>query len=75
MARTFIRQDTQIRNSDTYDDTIAPSEANFETNPTNIEADLNSLRSANKNLKGTTNWYDTPTRDVETLNTDLLDID
>jgi hypothetical protein len=75
VARTFLRQDTQIRNSDTYNDAIAPAEAAFETNPTNIETDLNNLRSANKNLKGTTNWYDTPTRDVETLNTDLADME
>jgi len=45
MGRTFIRQDTQIRKSDVYDDTIAPNLAAYETNPTNIEEDLNNLRS------------------------------
>lgn len=45
MGRTFIRQDTQIRKSDVYDDTIAPSLANYETNTVHIEDDLNSLRS------------------------------
>lgn len=68
-ARTFVRQDTQVRSSDVYDDTIVPSEAAFETNPVHIETDLNNIRSAHKNLKGTTNWWDTPTRDVETINT------
>lgn len=50
MARTFIRQDTQIRKSDLYDDTVTPSLANYETNPTTIEGDLNSLRSQVQNI-------------------------
>lgn len=65
MARTFLRQDTQIRRSDVYDDTIAPSLANYETNPTNIETDLNTVRSQlqnflNRNGAGfpVGNWYD-----------------
>lgn len=83
MAKTFIRQDTQIRRSDVYDDTIAPSLANFETNPVNIEDDLNNLRSQLSNLLDDQagNWYDdlnTPSaldtgtqRGVNDLNTDL----
>jgi len=65
MSRTFIRQDTQIRKSDVYDDTIAPTLANYETNPTNIEEDLNTIRSQvqnflNRNGAGfpAGNWYD-----------------
>lgn len=60
MARTFIRQDTQIRSSDVYDDTVAPSLANFETNPTEIEGDLNSIRSMLSHLLDVQvgNWYD-----------------
>lgn len=50
MSRTFVRQDTQIRNSDAYDDTIAPTEAAYETNPTNIETDLNNIRSQMQNI-------------------------
>jgi hypothetical protein len=50
MARTFIRQDTQIRKSDLYDDTVTPSATNYETNPVNIEDDLNSLRSQVQNI-------------------------
>lgn len=60
MARTFIRQDTQIRSSDVYDDTIAPNLANFETNPTEIEGDLNNQRSMLSELRDVRsgNWYD-----------------
>lgn len=66
MGRTFIRQETQIRKSDTYDDTISPSATNYETNPIDIEDDLNTLRSQINNFlsrDGTinlsaTNWYD-----------------
>jgi len=64
MARTFVRQATQIRKSDVYDDTLTPSEAAYETNTISIEDDLNSLRSQINNLisrSGTTfagNWWD-----------------
>lgn len=50
MARTFLRQETQIRKSDLYDDTITPSATNYETNPVNIEDDLNTLRSQVQNI-------------------------
>ncbi|MGD9728059.1 MAG: hypothetical protein AB7L09_00145 [Nitrospira sp.] len=60
MTRTFIRQDTQIQSSDVYDDTVAPSLANFETNPTHIETDLNNIRSMLSHLLDVQvgNWYD-----------------
>ena len=60
MTRTFIRQDTQIYSSDVYDDTVAPSLANFETNPLEIETDLNNIRSyLSLLLDGQAgNWYD-----------------
>jgi hypothetical protein len=63
MARTFVRQDTQIRNSDSYDDTVAPTLANYETNPTNIQDDLNNIRSMLSYLKDKQvgEWYDTLT--------------
>jgi len=87
MARTFIRQETQIRNSDAYVDNTTPSLANFETNPTEIETDLNNIRSQlhnlHKNQAG--NWYDdllTPStfeggaqRGVDDLNQDLHDFE
>lgn len=46
MSRSLFDQETQVHKSGTYDDTIAPSVANWETNPTNLEDDMNSLRSA-----------------------------
>jgi hypothetical protein len=69
MGRTFIRQDAQIRQSVTYTDSTAPSLANYETNPTNIETDLNNLRSQIQNFLNRTgasmpsgNWYDNITQ-------------
>lgn len=63
MARTFLRQEQQIRNSLAYDDTVAPTEAAFETNPTNIEVDLNNIRSMLSYLKDIAagNWWDSQT--------------
>ena len=60
MARTFLRQDIQVRNSDVYTDNAAPSEAAYETNPTNIETDLGNIRSQLHNLLKDQggNWYD-----------------
>jgi len=60
MGRTFVRQDTQVRKSDVYDDTIVPSEANFETNPVHVEDDLNTIRSQLHNLLEVQagNWWD-----------------
>lgn len=91
MARTFIRQVSQIGASDTYDDTIVPSQANFETVPANIEDDLNRLRSRSNdflNRDGGTfigNWWDlisTPSsfengraRGIDPLNQDLHDME
>jgi len=49
MGRNIFRQEEQIRKSDLYDDTIAPSLAAYETNPVNIEDDLNRLRSFAQN--------------------------
>lgn len=65
MGRTFVRQNTQIRKSDTYTDTVTPSQTNYETSPTSLEDDLNNLRSQIQNLlnrNGSSfpsgNWYD-----------------
>lgn len=89
MTRTFVRQDIQIRNSSTYDDTVAPSLAAFETNPAHIETDLNNIRSMLSHLKDAQagNWYDTlltpatftgegeSQRGVDGLNTDLHELE
>ncbi len=51
MARfTFVRQDAAQR-SDVFDDTIAPTEAAFETNPVTLEDDLNNVRSMLSELR------------------------
>jgi hypothetical protein len=83
MARTFLRQVSQIRKSDTYTDNTAPTEAAFETNPVSIEDDLNSIRSQLHNLlkNQAGNWWDDlnipsaldtgAQRGVNDLNTDL----
>jgi hypothetical protein len=66
MSRTFIRQDTQIKNSDLYDDTVAAG-STLETAGTQIEFDLNGLRSQMKRAiwdDGAGNWYD----DIPTIN-------
>ncbi len=60
MGRTFVNQERQIAQSDSYDDTIVPSLANFETNPANLEQDMNNLRSIISELRDNQagNWYD-----------------
>jgi len=82
MGRTFVRQDAQIQPSDVYDDTLA-SGATLESGSTNIQDDLNSLRSQIKRILNDAagNWYDdVPTvnskkRDLTDLNTDLDDLE
>jgi len=65
MGRSFLRQETQLRESETYDDTVQPNLANYETNPANIEDNLNHLRSQAQNFLNRNgasfpagNWYD-----------------
>jgi len=86
MAIQLLDQETQIRQSypvANYNDTVAPSEANFETNPANLNDDLNNIRSMLSRLLDVQvgNWWDdinTPSaldtgsqRGVNDLNTDL----
>jgi len=89
MGRTWIRQDVQIGSTtDTvagYDDSVAPSLANFQTNAATLTGDLNNVRSMLSHLLDvqTGNWYDvisTPStfengaqRGVDDLNQDLHD--
>jgi len=89
MTRTAIRQDPQLQSSETYDDSIAPSLANYVTNVTDGEDDFNSLRSLCHTIvkRRTGNWYDdltTPTtftgegetqRGVDDLNIDLHELE
>lgn len=82
MGRTFIRQDAQIRESVTYDDTVAPTLAAYETNPANIEDNLNSLRSAVQNMINRDgagmpagNWWDNITQPTTLENGTIRGID
>lgn len=90
MGRTLVNQDTQVHPSATYDDTVAPTEANYETNPAHLQDDMNNLRSLGlylKNRQVSGNWFDvlaTPTtftgegegpRAIDDLNQDLHDIE
>lgn len=87
MARTFIRQDTQIRNSDVYDDTLTVG-STLESGQTELEGDLNAIRSQAKRALFADNagdWYadvNAPSafeggakRGITNLNTDLHDLE
>jgi hypothetical protein len=82
MGRTFVRQNTQIRQSDTYTDTNS-SGSTMESGASTIEDDLNNIRSQIKRILDDSagNWYDdlatvnTKKRDIKDLNTDLDDLE
>lgn len=60
MARTFIRQEIQIGQSDNYIDNVAPGPA-MESGAANIENDLNNIRSIlnlHKRADQSANWHD-----------------
>lgn len=62
MARTRVRQDNGVRNSDTYDDTLSPGSA-LETTGEELEFDLNAIRSMLKRIihgADPGNWFDDP---------------
>jgi hypothetical protein len=82
MGRSIFRQATQIRKSDVYDDTVTPSLANYETNATDIEYDLNALRSLAQNLLNRNgpsfpsgNWYDDLTQPTTLENGTIRGVD
>lgn len=62
MAKTFVRPDTQIRSVDTYNDTVTPSEADFETNPVNLNDDINNIISQLSSLRDVQagDWFTGP---------------
>ncbi len=83
MARTFLRQDTQVKNSDVYDDTLAAGPS-LESGAADIEHDLNALRSQVKRLlwdDAAGNWHDDVAtsdgkkRGVNELNADLATLE
>jgi hypothetical protein len=89
MGRSLFDQDTQVHSSLSYVDNRAPTEANYETNATDLEYDLNSVRSMLHELRDvrTSNWWAAllaPTtypgegaaaRGVQDVNEDLYDIE
>ncbi len=58
MPHTLLRQFSQIRNSDIYDDLLDVLDA--ETSAENIEEDFNYIRSQLKVITGVDNWYEPP---------------
>ena len=59
MARSLFDQETQVHSSGTYTDSTAPTEAAFETNPTELQTDLNNIRSMLHELRDVrnSNWW------------------
>jgi hypothetical protein len=62
---TSLQQKEEIDQSATYDDSL--NIANAEVSATNIEDDLNYIRSLLKSFSGQTNWNDALTENIETL--------
>jgi hypothetical protein len=61
MARSLLDQLTQIRRSGTYDDIVTDVNLSSVAEPTvsgSLEEDLNNIRSIQKQIKGSTNWFD-----------------
>lgn len=65
MAVTKSNQAQNIKQSQTYDDTLSPSVA--ETASTNAEDDLNFIRSQLKAILGEADWFTTPTSTIKDL--------
>jgi hypothetical protein len=73
---TLTDQETQIRPSDVYDEDIAATEAAYETNPANLQDNLNHLRSKVKELQGSADWWTALAgRDLGGVETDLADLE
>ncbi|MCW4039991.1 MAG: hypothetical protein NWE83_04460 [Candidatus Bathyarchaeota archaeon] len=79
MPANIFRQKRQVRKSDLYDDSILPGQTELETNSTDLETDLNSIRSQIKRILSAVsgNWYDDlnitnlKQRGIKELNEDL----
>ena len=72
--RSLIRQLEQIRRSAIYDDVVANVNTSAVAEPTisgSLEEDLNNLRTLVKDVKGSTNWYDTTGTYFDPTNTDV----
>lgn len=89
MPRSLFDQETEVHSSSVYDDSVAPTQAAYETNPVELQTDLNNLRSVTHELRDvrTSNWWaaltapttftsDSPTaRGVQNVNEDLWDLE
>jgi hypothetical protein len=74
MPRTFVRQYQSYKTDDYADDLAAGS--TLESASTDLETDLNAIRSQIKRYAGETKWYTDKTgRDLKTTASDLLDIE
>ena len=77
MARSLLRQLEQIRRAATYDDAIADVNSSSVAEPTvsgSLEKDTNILRTLMRQLKGSTNWFDAPSKYFDPTNTDGLNV-
>ena len=75
--RSLIRQLEQIRRSATYDDVVLNVNSSAVAEPTisgSLEDDLNNLRTLVKDVKGSTNWYDTTGTYFDPTDTDVSNI-
>jgi len=68
MAKSLLDQLNQVSASVTYDDLVAsPHTSAVSEGQTHVEGDLNVIRTNMKDLKGTTNWYDDVTMNVDDI--------
>lgn len=78
MARSLIRQLEQIRRAATYADDVVDVNTAAVAEPTvsgSLEEDTNVIRTLLKQLKGTTNWYDSPGTYFDPTNTDAGNVE
>lgn len=74
MSRTFVRQEQSAKTL-VYDDSLAAGVA-LQDNSTDLEYDLNAMRSQMKRVSGEAKWYTAlGGRDLKTTAIDLLDLE
>lgn len=74
MARSLLRQLEQIRRAATYDDQVTDVNLSAVAEPTisgSLEEDTNVLRTIIRQMKGTTNWYDSLGKYFDPSDTDV----
>jgi hypothetical protein len=68
-AATRLRQASQVRNSEAYDDTLTNGPG-MESTPVDLENDLNGIRTQLRQVIGPSgNWYDQPITSLSALGT------